>query len=185
MSKHPQPRGITLVEMLVVLAVLGILMAVAAPSIADMIARRRVQMVAAELTTNLAYARSEAGARPMPMLISFGSGSTGSCYTLFIKGNRGGNCNCALGVGNACSARGSNNVEFKTVVIPNSTGTSISANVVAAQFNSPQMTVTPADVSITVTNHRVGALRLDLGLMGRVASCSPDGSIPGVIRCPS
>lgn len=174
-------RGVTLIEMMVVVAIVGILVAVAAPSIADMLARRRVEMIAAELATTLAYARSEAGMRPNPVLIYFGGNSTTSCYTVAYWGAAG-SCDCTRGAGSACSAPGSTVTEFKTVQVASSTGVAVSSSISRFKFNAPQMTVDQTP-SITVRSNRVGALRLDLNIAGRLASCSPDGSITGVVRC--
>ena len=132
-------RGITLVEMLVVVAVLGIILAMAAPSMADLMARRRVEMVAAELATNLAYARSEAGMRPNPVLVYFGGDASGSCYTVAYWGIAG-PCDCTRGAGNACTIPGSTMTEFKTVKVPSSTGVSLVASATKLKFNAPQMT---------------------------------------------
>lgn len=175
-------RGVTLVEMLIVIGILGIILAAAAPSIADIMARRRVEMVAAELATNLAYARSEAGVRPLNVMVFFGGNSAGSCYSLVFWGG-GGTCDCTLGAGNACSAPGATGTEFKTVQVPSSTGVSISSSVSKIKFVSPHMSVDPASPSVTVSSSRVGQLQLSMNVVGRLSSCSPDGSITGVARC--
>ncbi|MEH0165661.1 GspH/FimT family pseudopilin [Paucibacter sp. JuS9] len=172
-------RGVTLVEMLIVVGILGVILAVAAPSLADMMAKRRVEMVAAELATSLAYARSEAGSRPSSVLVFFGGG--GSCYSLVYWGG-GGACNCALGAGNACSDPDASGTEIKTVAVPSSTGVTLSYTNAVVTFVSPSMTVTPANPSITVSN-RVGQIRVSLNAVGRISSCSPDGSISGYVRC--
>lgn len=53
-------QGFTLIEMLVVVALLGIFLAIAAPSFAGLIRSNKVQAAADELVTVLQYARSEA-----------------------------------------------------------------------------------------------------------------------------
>lgn len=53
-------RGFTLIEMMVVVAIMAILIALAAPSFTGVIERWRVRSAAEALTTTLYYARSEA-----------------------------------------------------------------------------------------------------------------------------
>lgn len=173
-------RGVTLIEMLIVVGILGIILAAAAPSVADIMARRRVEMVAAELATNLAYARSEAGMRPQNVYIFFDG--AGSCYSLVFWGGAG-DCDCTLGAGNACSAPGVIATEFKTVQLASSTGVRLSSTDSPIMFQSRRMSASPDGAAVTVSSSRGGQLKLTVNAAGRVASCSPDGSITGVARC--
>ena len=183
--KAPRATGLSLVEVLVVLVVLGIILAVAAPSFLDLVNRRRVQAVAAELSTNLAYARSETGLRPTNMVVQFGSNASMSCYTVAIESVIGG-CNCTKDIGSACSGRFR---EVKTVQIPTNTGVELTADAQWPQkpnvlvFESPQMTASPSDVVITVKGYHNLALQVKLNRMGRISVCAPDDSMSGVARC--
>lgn len=58
--KKTTTNGFTVVEIMVVLAILGVVMAIAAPSYNSMVASQRVRAVAAELHATLLLARSEA-----------------------------------------------------------------------------------------------------------------------------
>jgi type IV fimbrial biogenesis protein FimT len=60
---HRAGRGFTLVEMMTVVAIIAILVTVAAPSFAEMVATQRVRAAASALTESLWLARAEATKR--------------------------------------------------------------------------------------------------------------------------
>ena len=71
-------RGFTLVEMIVTLAIVGILAMIAAPSFSAFIANQRVRMASYDLFADLSLARSEAVKRNANVTIArpVGAGST-------------------------------------------------------------------------------------------------------------
>jgi type IV fimbrial biogenesis protein FimT len=62
--------GFTLAEMLIVVAILGILSAIAAPSMADMIRTQRLRTAAFDIFAALTLARSESIKRNVPVTIT-------------------------------------------------------------------------------------------------------------------
>ena len=194
-SIAPAARGLTLVEVLVALAVLGVLLAVAAPSLTDMMNRRRTLAVAEQLMSDIAYARVETGLRAQNLFMTFGGDASQTCYTINYFPAFGGGCDCRRGAGNACTTMTgavSANQELKTVSALASQGVSItidraswsgdSANELA--FVTPQMTVNPANAAFDVVGRGGTRLRVQLNSMGRVSLCSRSGSIGGVLPCP-
>jgi type IV fimbrial biogenesis protein FimT len=71
--------GITLVETTVVTSVLAVLTGLAVPSFDSSMQRRHLEGAAAQLETDVHYARSLAVARNAPLRISFEAGAGGSC----------------------------------------------------------------------------------------------------------
>lgn len=69
-------RGFTLPELLAVVAIIGILSAVAAPSITTLVANQRVRSAGSELLQSLTRARSEAIKRNMEVTLQPASGPT-------------------------------------------------------------------------------------------------------------
>ncbi|MDC8784479.1 pilus assembly FimT family protein [Roseateles koreensis] len=181
--------GLTLVECLVAMGVLAITMAVAAPSFVDLLNRRRVQVVAANLSNDLAYARAESGLRPENVIVYFQQTSTVSCYTI-AYGIGYGHCDCSKAPGSACSSHTSLQ-ELRTEQLLSSTGVSFSPtgswpagarNRVA--FQAPQMLPSVQNFGVNVVG-RSSQLRVELNGMGRVHLCSPNGSFSGVPVCVS
>jgi type IV fimbrial biogenesis protein FimT len=74
-SKHLQkinnlPRGFTLIEIVVCVAILGILIAIAMPSFNNTIKRYRINAIRDELTASMQFARSEAIRRGTQIIIA-------------------------------------------------------------------------------------------------------------------
>ena len=97
--------GVTIIELVVVLIVVGVIITLAAPSMRGMLSRQRVQSVQADLLTDLQLARSEMaqrGATSDAVLVTFGSNANVTCYTVHAKPGVGISCDCTRGAGAAC-----------------------------------------------------------------------------------
>lgn len=181
-------RGLTLVEILVALVVLGVIAAVAAPSLADMMERRRVVAAAGELVSLFNYAKSEANSLGdrLTMHLETPTDQT-SCARLTTWGTFD-HCSCAFSGTDVCSIGSAKTV--REFVLPKSTGVSFSASAVwgpaGAQllFVRNQHDIGVQNVQLTVTGRRTGAqLRVEYNNAGRVRTCSPNGSIGGFPTC--
>jgi type IV fimbrial biogenesis protein FimT len=98
MLKRRKLIGFTLIELMVVVALVAILLSLAAPSFTSTLARKRLEGVASELATDLHYARSEAMQRNASVGVIFGT----NCYVIFSPVNWESaplNCAAASGTG--------------------------------------------------------------------------------------
>lgn len=190
--RHCQARslGLTLVELLTVLVVLGVLITLVAPTFRGMMQRQRVQGIQDQLITDLQLARSElavrasASASSPEVAVAFGSDGAVTCYTIHTVG-AGATCNCTLAVGQVCQPP---NVlqEIRTVQLPRAAGITLAASSpsgASVTFSPPQGLATPPDLTINLTGDISGQVRTTVGDLGRPLVCSPDGSIRGVPQC--
>lgn len=178
-------QGFTLIELMVTVSVLGVLLAVAAPAFSDLMNKRRVAAAAAELASDLAYARSESVLRNEKTIVRFNSNRNMTCYTVAIWAFLG-NCDCTSGAGSACRRLFK---EMKTTQLQLPTGVSLavddqirdSFNTVS--FDPPLSRSMPGPASVRVIGNRGYQLEVQISAIGRVVTCSPDGSFGGVPKC--
>ncbi len=196
-------RGLTVIELMVVVALLGVLVALAAPSLRGMISAQRVRGVNAELVTDLQYARSEAARRNRDVSVGFQADSTMSCYVAYVDvavppgapasgapvGAPASACDCTLSP--VCSG---GRQEIKTVLLPLSNGVSLGVTstdgpvVIFSRTSGSLMPAIPGETApnsfeVEVTGTPRGKLRTNVGMSGRPSVCSPDASISGTPSC--
>lgn len=80
-------RGFTLLEAIVALAVASILIGLAVPALADILARQRLSMATLDITRALAQARHESIMRSRPVLVDNLDGQWSSGWQIFVDKN--------------------------------------------------------------------------------------------------
>jgi type II secretion system protein H len=177
--------GFTLIEVMVAVAVLALLMVVAAPSFTSFTAKKRVEGLAAELTGDLQYARSEAVARNVPVQITFGTG----CYVIHALAGTATSVSTATScTQSAASTIGTGETEIKTVQIQTGTNASFTpqASMTAVMFDPVRAMPTFAPSSLTTgevqVSSTVGSWTLSsiVTSAGRARTC---GSMVGYSSC--
>lgn len=201
-------RAFTLIELMVVVAIMGILALLVAPGMSEMIGMQRLRAINDQLVTDMQALRAESVSRNqiMGFLARNQAGESMTCYSI-ISGtsntlslpNIGGidkdQCNCTNAVGSVCAGT---QRELRTVQLPRDSNiqfmfhpdqrgfvvmSPVAGEIVIADPN----TAVFQDVEFCVEVRRSprGRLRTTLGAAGRVSQCSPDGSVPGVPVCPT
>ena len=185
-------RGFTLVELLIVVAVVAIILVVAAPSFRDMILMQRLRSITAQLVTDLQFARNEAVSRGTLLRLSFRSDAGMTCYTLYTSTVNNSPCDCRLGAGAACV---NPNVEVRTVQVPLNLGVQVVGAPVELAFAFDNVTgglykipadrfVEPLDdVKIESFIDDARKLVVRINLAGRTLVCSPAGSTMTETAC--
>jgi type IV fimbrial biogenesis protein FimT len=199
---RPVQRAFTLIEMMVVIALVGIILMLAAPNFNEMIGMQRLRAINDQLATDFQYLRTESVSRNqfMGFLTRNQSAEPMSCYVIFSSTNPldistldRTQCNCTNAVGSVCTGT---QRELRTVQIPRDLSIELrfpadqSDLIVASPINGgmrimPSTTLTTQGYEFCVEVRRTprGRLRTGIGLSGRTSVCSPDGSVPGVPVC--
>lgn len=183
--------GLTLVEMLIGVAIVGILLAVAVPSLTAMLERRRVVAAAGEIASFFAQARTESAMiddkvtlhmEPVPATV-------GDFSCLRLSTSRAvDTCTCSRRSSDVCGVGKSK--LLREFILPRSSSVSFEAsanwgfenNVVT--FLRGLYTTDVKNLRIVVTGAKTNAqLRVEYNNAGRVRTCSPDGSMGGFPAC--
>jgi prepilin-type N-terminal cleavage/methylation domain-containing protein len=84
-------RGFTLLEVMITIAIVGIMAMVAAPSLNSLIADQRVRIVSIDLSSDMAYARANAIASSKPTVIQpVAAGNWAGGWTIYTDMNSNG-----------------------------------------------------------------------------------------------
>lgn len=170
----PVPKnlaGVTLTELLITIAVLGILIALASPSYQGMLERNRLKEVVESLKADMQLARSEAIKRSTNVTVSKSLGDAGAwCYGL----NRDSGCDC--NTIDDCDIKTVTGTTFSTAVNMDSTSPNDHT------FNFRRGTVQAGNVTFSTTNY---SSRVVISNTGRVRICTPIGAkgLPGYPNC--
>lgn len=185
LSNRPQsarPRqarcqhGLSLIESMVTLAVMGLCLTVATPSMRAWQDSQRVRALAAQIETDVHLARSMAVLRQQNVRISVSPGTGAGCY--LVHTGPAGACSCTAG-GPVCEPE----VEvLRALSLQADSPVKLSASVGSMVFDATRGTVTPAG-TVRVVGDGGAAVHQVINVMGRVRSCAPGVMQPGLPAC--
>lgn len=212
MPRHllrPQ-QGITLIEILVVFAIIAVILVVATPSVSSMIEMQRLRGVNDQLVTDVQFLRTEAATRQELTGITFRENATMTCYIIHTCGTVSGDdceCNCAAAEGSRCI---SPRREVRTVQVLKSSQVAVRPTPVGSSTSAPNRVMidpatgsmfaffpvvlsgpTPpaiqefwAQTSLTGGTLVGNSLQVRLSPQARPSICSPGGVVKGSVPCP-
>lgn len=175
-SAGARRQGVTLIELMVTLAILAILLAIAVPSMQQLIARKRVAGVAGELASDIRYLRSLGVQTSTLVQIDFGANAVATCYSLSTAPISRWNCNC----NDPATCNGNANAPkiVKTVSIPIASGITVSVgnNPTNTFFTGPNsLPFNGAAITATVSSSQGGSVKVMTNETGRPFACSVSG----------
>ena len=195
-----QSAAFTLIELMVVVAVIAIILVLAAPSFRDMILMQRLRGINSQVVADLAYARSEAISRGTFVQVRFQTSTTSTppmtCYIIYSRLNRldTPQCDCTLAVGSRCADP--TTVEVRTAQMPISDFVIVAPQVAGLDF----YTIDPRTGGLLLPEVDLPGIPVDrfpirayidssrelvdeVGLSGRIKVCTPATSTAGGAPC--
>ncbi len=156
-------RGFTVIELMAVVVVLAVLLTLAVPAFLDLLARRRLEGVANELSADLHYARSEALTRQVDVALQ--TLADGSGYRI-------------------TAATAPTATLIKRITLPDEVTLTDSFTLTYTAMRGIPLETSGGDLAITVSSSGTpGRMRIENNPMGRIRLCSPDGSMKGYVTC--
>lgn len=159
-------RGLTLIELMVVLATMAVLLGLAVPSFGAQLARHRLKAAAETLAADLAEARFEAARRGSALHVHVATGPQW-CWTVATVSG----CDCASA--QAC--------QVKTVRSGDHPGVRIE-QAQDAMFD-PANGAAIGEGAALLTSARGEVLRVSTTRLGRAHVCAPEAAALGYPRC--
>jgi type IV fimbrial biogenesis protein FimT len=177
LTARRQQRGLTLIDMMSVVAVAGVLVGSAAPAFDKYKSRRVLEGTATEALTDLHFARSEAVSRNQRVRVShLGAADDGRC--MVVHTGAAGDCHCGTGV-----------PQWQAGVNVLRANTFAAGSPVGVSANVGSMTIDPVRGMFTLG----GRVRVTLAdgseiqhvvtPAGRIRSCAVGGKLAGFAAC--
>lgn len=174
---HAAARGFTLVEMMIVVAVAGVVMTAATPPVSGWVEQQRLSGIAGDLARDLRQARAEAITRNEVVRFSLQHDAAGACYLLHT--GDAGDCRCTASGPARCEGEAQ---AIKQVQFSAQQGVELQSSSSSFVFSPTHGTVSPT-ATLHLQDHRGRTVQHVVNLMGRVRSCSPQGNVSGYAAC--
>jgi type IV fimbrial biogenesis protein FimT len=209
--KQPSARraaGLTLIELMVVVAISIVILGLAAPSFSEYIVTQRLRSIHAQLATDLQLARSEAVARSAYVSVRFqeATGPGGmTCYVIFTRRDPTASvpapgtqdtCDCTAVPGTRCNSHPTTTTEVRTVTIPQELKVGVRTpagqpTTISFDGRTGALRVPALDTTILVASgfrldtsaDSSRSLRAVIRPSGRAELCTPAGSVLGGTPC--
>lgn len=176
---HPLQGAFTMVEALVVLAIMGILLAVAAPAFDDFVRKKRLEGVTQEFVADINHAKSiSATLQHAGVSVFMNFDAARACYTMYVDTDRQ-VCDCTKPFDQACPKRPER--ELKTALMPKSGGVKVVG--VPSRNKLGEGFVMANNQTVVFSDSEGLSLQVTINRMGHVKVCSLNGKFLGYSSC--
>ena len=169
--------GLTLLELMVAIAILGILVVVAIPSFRDLLVLQRIKGAAELVQTDLMLARSEAVRRNVPVYVKLTTGADG-CLGIGTS-----QCSCLAGSSDICNIKTTDlspaGGAFPGIQLSSASATDLQFTAIRGAPN----VINPAISLASTQANPSRQITVKLSLLGLTSVCSPNGSVGGLSAC--
>jgi type IV fimbrial biogenesis protein FimT len=169
-EQYARTRGVTLLELLIVVTILALLLGIALPATQALIERNRLKAAAHALAEDLQWTRSEAIKRNRVLGFSVDTGYW--CYGVTEQAT---GCDCRLTPDSEGACR------LKRILGEDFPGMRIASTLSLTRFEPRRATA--INGSLTLTSPSGASIRVVLSRLGRVRFCTPSNDLPGYESC--
>lgn len=170
-------RGLSMIELLCGVSITATALGTAAPAFQDLKQRQALEATAAQLETDLHFARSEAIAHNRGVRLSVQALGAGSCYVIHTGAAH--ECRCSGDGRTRCEG----SAEALRLVEQTGADRARLASIGSSLlYDGNRGTVTPT-ATLKVVDAKGRAIHQVVNIMGRVRSCSPQAQVAGYKAC--
>lgn len=170
-------RGVSMIELLCGVSIAATALGTAVPGLQDLKQRQALEATAAQLETDLQFARSEAIAHNRGVRLSVQTLGAGSCYVIHTGAAH--ECRCSGHGQTQCEGSAEALRLVEQISADRARLASVGSSLL---FDGDRGTVTPT-ATLKVTDARGRAIHQVVNIMGRVRSCSPQSEVAGYKAC--
>ena len=183
MKSHPnntcRHNGFTMIESLLATAVTAVAVGAVAPGFVKVVEQRHLEGAAAQLQTDMHFARSLAVAQSRTMRLSIASNAEGSCYIVYA--GKAADCSCTPQGGTQCLA---GITPARGVGFASTSPVQVKSNVGSIVFDPTLGTVSPTG-TLRLLGNRGREVRVVVNIAGRIRTCTPSPDLRGYAKCPA
>ena len=178
-------RGVSMVEIVIVLSIVGILLTIAAPSMQGWVANQRIRQKTESLRSGMQIARIEAMRRNVNIVFSmaFDSSWTVGCETPVADGDGDGVDDCPAVITQALASEGGTSISIDTTPAGTTQSTFSGIGLVRATNADGSLPVSQMDITVPDIDYSgLKPMRVLLPLGGLSRICDPSITTEGDTR---
>ncbi|MCK5121554.1 MAG: GspH/FimT family pseudopilin [Methylococcales bacterium] len=175
--KKIKNRGFTLIELMIVIAIVGIIASMAVPSFQDTLERNRLKEAAESLRADMQFARTQSIKLAKNVIVTRSTGNNGGwCYGFNDDEDP---CDCNQNddtQDDYCDLKRISGAGYNQINLPSQSGNTT--------FKFRRGNANPGNTCFSTTNYK---LRVKTSIVGRVTICTNTGSaeVIGYDSCPA